>query len=146
VILPDFNVLVYAHNTEFPDHAEYRVWWESVVNGPAGYTPDGRCVSLLKILLTNVCIYDCQYCINRQSSNVERARFTPDEVVEKRVTVVYPDRRGGHRVIRNVPAGVCGQCGERCVHAEVAVEIERILSEPPERLEEIGASDFAAAV
>ncbi len=45
------------------------------------YTPDGRCVSLLKILLTNYCIYDCSYCINRQSSGVRRARFTPDEVV-----------------------------------------------------------------
>ncbi|AUX40698.1 biotin synthase [Sorangium cellulosum] len=45
------------------------------------YTPDGRCVSLLKILLTNVCIYDCQYCVNRLSSDVERARFTPGEVV-----------------------------------------------------------------
>ena len=46
------------------------------------YTPDGRCVSLLKILLTNFCIYDCAYCINRVSSNVQRARFTVDEVVE----------------------------------------------------------------
>ncbi|HEX8322272.1 MAG TPA: putative DNA modification/repair radical SAM protein [Tepidisphaeraceae bacterium] len=46
------------------------------------YTPDGRCVSLLKILLTNHCIYDCQYCINRVTSNVERARFTVDEVVK----------------------------------------------------------------
>ena len=45
------------------------------------YTPDGRCVSLLKILLTNVCIYDCQYCINRISSEVRRARFTVEEVV-----------------------------------------------------------------
>jgi len=45
------------------------------------YTPDGRCVSLLKILLTNYCIYDCSYCINRRSSGVRRARFTPDEVV-----------------------------------------------------------------
>eukprot|EP01035_Chromulina_nebulosa_P039970 gene39971-54044_t len=45
------------------------------------YVPDGRCISLLKILLTNFCIYDCAYCINRSSSNVERARFTPDEVV-----------------------------------------------------------------
>jgi predicted DNA-binding helix-hairpin-helix protein len=45
------------------------------------YTPDGRCVSLLKILLTNFCIYDCQYCINRVSSDVARARFTPEEVV-----------------------------------------------------------------
>jgi putative DNA modification/repair radical SAM protein len=46
------------------------------------YTPDGRCVSLLKVLLTNQCIYDCHYCINRRSSNVRRARFTPDEVVQ----------------------------------------------------------------
>src|ERR1700712_2078551 len=45
------------------------------------YTPDGRCVSLLKILLTNYCVYDCQYCINRSSSQVQRARFTPEEVV-----------------------------------------------------------------
>ncbi len=46
------------------------------------YTPDGRCVSLLKILLTNFCIYDCVYCINRVSSNVQRARFSVEEVVE----------------------------------------------------------------
>ncbi|MDQ6911622.1 MAG: putative DNA modification/repair radical SAM protein [Verrucomicrobiota bacterium] len=45
------------------------------------YTPDGRCVSLLKILLTNYCIYDCLYCINRISSDVRRARFTAEEVV-----------------------------------------------------------------
>jgi putative DNA modification/repair radical SAM protein len=45
------------------------------------YTPDGRCVSLLKILLTNFCIYDCAYCVNRVSSNVPRARFATDEVV-----------------------------------------------------------------
>ncbi|MBA3882259.1 MAG: putative DNA modification/repair radical SAM protein [Chthoniobacterales bacterium] len=46
------------------------------------YTPDGRCVSLLKILLTNYCIYDCLYCINRVSSDVPRARFTAEEVVQ----------------------------------------------------------------
>ena len=62
-------------------------------NGPQGlgstegmgvchaWTPDGRCVSLLKVLLTNSCIHDCAYCINRSSSNVERARFTPEEMV-----------------------------------------------------------------
>ncbi len=44
------------------------------------YTPDGRCVSLLKILLTNFCIYDCVYCVSRRSSNVARARFTVAEV------------------------------------------------------------------
>jgi len=46
------------------------------------FTPDGRCVSLLKILLTNFCQYDCQYCVNRRSSNVPRARFAPREVVD----------------------------------------------------------------
>jgi len=45
------------------------------------YAPDGRCISLLKILLTNSCILDCHYCINRRSSNVRRARFTIEEVV-----------------------------------------------------------------
>jgi putative DNA modification/repair radical SAM protein len=45
------------------------------------YAPDGRCISLLKILLTNFCQYDCLYCVNRVSSNVQRARFTVDEVV-----------------------------------------------------------------
>ncbi|QOV90466.1 putative DNA modification/repair radical SAM protein [Humisphaera borealis] len=44
------------------------------------YTPDGRCVSLLKILLTNYCIYDCQFCVNRVTSDTPRARFTPAEV------------------------------------------------------------------
>ena len=46
------------------------------------YAPDGRCISLLKLLLTNSCIFDCHYCINRKSSNVRRARFTADEVVQ----------------------------------------------------------------
>ena len=45
------------------------------------YAPDGRCISLLKILLTNSCLFECAYCINRASSNVRRARFTVDEVV-----------------------------------------------------------------
>jgi putative DNA modification/repair radical SAM protein len=45
------------------------------------FAPDGRCISLLKLLLTNSCIFDCHYCINRKSSNVRRARFTPEEVV-----------------------------------------------------------------
>jgi putative DNA modification/repair radical SAM protein len=55
------------------------------VEGPGichSYTPDGRCVSLLKILLTNYCVYDCAYCINRRSSNVARARFAIEEVVQ----------------------------------------------------------------
>jgi putative DNA modification/repair radical SAM protein len=46
------------------------------------YTPDGRCISLLKILLTNYCIFDCRFCVNRISSDTPRARFTVDEVVK----------------------------------------------------------------
>jgi putative DNA modification/repair radical SAM protein len=46
------------------------------------YTPDGRCVSLLKILLTNYCTYDCAFCVNRVSSDIPRARFTPAEIVQ----------------------------------------------------------------
>lgn len=46
------------------------------------YAPDGRCISLLKVLLTNYCMFDCAYCINRSSSSVERARFTPREVAD----------------------------------------------------------------
>jgi putative DNA modification/repair radical SAM protein len=46
------------------------------------YTPDGRCISLLKVLLTNSCVFNCHYCINRSSSNVRRARFTVPEIVD----------------------------------------------------------------
>lgn len=46
------------------------------------FTPDGRCISLLKVLLTNYCIYDCAYCINRRSNDVERAAFTAEELVQ----------------------------------------------------------------
>lgn len=51
------------------------------------FTPDGRCVSLLKILFTNECIFDCKYCINRASNDVPRATFTPDEVC--RLTIEF---------------------------------------------------------
>ena len=54
------------------------------------YAPDGRCISLLKILLTNSCIFDCAYCINRKSSNVRRARFAAEEVV--RLTLEFYKR------------------------------------------------------
>jgi putative DNA modification/repair radical SAM protein len=50
------------------------------------YAPDGRCISLLKLLLTNHCVFDCHYCVNRKSSNVRRARFTPEEVVDLTLT------------------------------------------------------------
>lgn len=46
------------------------------------FSSDGRCISLLKILMTNCCIYDCKYCINRKSNNVKRAVFLPEEICE----------------------------------------------------------------
>ena len=54
------------------------------------YAPDGRCISLLKLLLTNVCLYDCHYCINRRASKVRRAAFPADEVVK--LTLVFYKR------------------------------------------------------
>ena len=51
------------------------------------FSADGRCVSLLKILFTNECIFDCKYCINRKSNDVPRASFTPDEVC--RLTIEF---------------------------------------------------------
>ena len=65
-------------------------------NGPAwarnivicrSWSADGRCVSLLKILMTNYCIYDCKYCISRKSNDIERAILTPDEIV--RLTINF---------------------------------------------------------
>ena len=44
------------------------------------FTADGRCVTLLKVLLTNVCCYDCVYCVNRRSNDIPRAAFTPREL------------------------------------------------------------------
>ncbi len=46
------------------------------------FTPDGRCISLLKILMSNACLYDCEYCPNRVSADVKRASVTPDEICE----------------------------------------------------------------
>ena len=46
------------------------------------FTADGRCISLLKILMTNKCVYDCLYCVNRRSADVKRASATPDEICE----------------------------------------------------------------
>ena len=46
------------------------------------FSADGRCISLLKVLMTNVCVYDCQYCVNRRSNDVPRAAFTPRELCE----------------------------------------------------------------
>ena len=46
------------------------------------FSADGRCVTLLKVLLTNVCVYDCQYCVNRRSNDLPRAAFEPRELAE----------------------------------------------------------------
>ena len=46
------------------------------------FTSDGRCVSLLKVLLSNVCVYDCAYCINRVSNDIPRTAFTPRELAD----------------------------------------------------------------
>ncbi|AKL98188.1 putative DNA modification/repair radical SAM protein [Endomicrobium proavitum] len=46
------------------------------------FAADGRCISLLKVLMTNICIYDCKYCVNRKSNDVQRAIFTPEELAE----------------------------------------------------------------
>ncbi len=46
------------------------------------FSADGRCISLLKILMTNICIYDCKYCINRRTNSIERALFTPEEIAD----------------------------------------------------------------
>ena len=46
------------------------------------FAADGRCVSLLKVLMTNICVYNCQYCINRRSNDIPRAAFTPEELAE----------------------------------------------------------------
>ena len=46
------------------------------------FSADGRCVTLLKVLLTNNCVYDCQYCVNRRSNDTRRAMFTPEELAE----------------------------------------------------------------
>ena len=50
--------------------------------GELGNAADGRCISLLKILMTNHCAYDCKYCINRKSNDVKRATFTPEEICD----------------------------------------------------------------
>lgn len=46
------------------------------------FSADGRCISLLKVLLTNVCVFDCHYCINRKSNSIRRATFTPEEIAQ----------------------------------------------------------------
>ena len=51
------------------------------------FSADGRCVTLLKVLMTNRCIYDCQYCVNRRSNDVPRTAFTPQELAELKMCI-----------------------------------------------------------
>ena len=46
------------------------------------FSADGRCITLLKVLMSNCCVYDCQYCVNRRSNDLPRATFTPRELCE----------------------------------------------------------------
>ena len=86
------------------------------------YAPDGRCISLLKILLTNSCIFDCHYCINRKSSNVRRARFTADEVV--RLTISFYKRNYSEGLF--LSSGIIGSSNYTM---EQMVEVARSLRE-----------------
>ena len=61
------------------------------------WTADGRCVSLLKVLYTNKCVYDCAYCINRRSNDVPRAAFTPREALRWTAVRTAPWRRSAKR-------------------------------------------------
>ena len=54
------------------------------------FSADGRCVTLLKVLLTNCCVYDCKYCVNRRSNDTRRAAFTPDSVLRGLIAAERP--------------------------------------------------------
>ena len=98
------------------------------------YAPDGRCISLLKILLTNACIFDCLYCVNRRSSNVVRARFTVDEVV--RLTLGFYRRNCieglflSSGIIRNSPDYTMEQVVRCRAHAARGAWVSRLY--PPQ--------------
>src|SRR5918998_825300 len=66
------------------------------------YAPDGRCISLLKVLLTNACVFDCAYCVNRASSNLRRARFTVEELAAIRLRI--DEAKEARRTERRAPA------------------------------------------
>ena len=87
------------------------------------FTPDGRCVTLLKVLLTNVCVYDCCYCVNRKSnSEMRRAAFTPRELAD--LTIGFYRRNYIEGLF--LSSGVAGSPDATC---ELMVEALRILRE-----------------
>ncbi|MGR3572803.1 MAG: putative DNA modification/repair radical SAM protein, partial [Brevirhabdus sp.] len=111
------------------------------------YAPDGRCISLLKILMTNFCIYDCSYCINRVSSNVERARFSVDEVVKLTIEFYRRNYIEGlflsSGVIRSPDATMSDmvQIARKLRHEETFrgyIHLKTIPDAPPELIEEAG--------
>ena len=73
------------------------------------FSADGRCISLLKILFTNECIYDCKYCVNRSSNDVIRTSFTPDEICT--LTMEFYRRN----YIEGLLAGGTGHADVRCL-------------------------------
>ena len=80
------------------------------------FSSDGRCISLLKILFTNECIYDCKYCINRRSNDVPRASFTPDEICE--LTIEFYRRNYIEGLFLSVRRHIVG--GTNCTLLSVA--------------------------
>ena len=73
------------------------------------FAADGRCISLLKVLMTNECIYDCKYCINRRSNDTVRTSFTPQELCE--LTIQFYRRNYVFRYPHFHPTGRGRQCG-----------------------------------
>ena len=78
------NMMFHVHQVEATNNG----LGNAAINGIChSWSADGRCISLLKILMTNYCIYDCKYCINRKDNDIERAILSPDEIVK--LTVNY---------------------------------------------------------
>ena len=71
-----------AAETEPPSGGIWAIRSSSVAGCCHTFSADGRCVTLLKVLLTNRCVYDCKYCVNRRSNDTPRAVFTPEELAD----------------------------------------------------------------
>ena len=82
------NMMFHVHQVEAVKKNTNSGLGNAAINGIChSWSADGRCISLLKILMTNYCIYDCKYCINRKDNDIERAILSPDEIVK--LTVNY---------------------------------------------------------
>ena len=96
------------------------------------FSADGRCVTLLKVLMSNCCVYDCAYCVNRRSNDTRRAAFTPEELAEytRELTAAHARRMDGHlralypgaAVLTTGGCMLCAACtrpaGRPCRHPE----------------------------